>query len=196
MLAVASEQFPRGGAITIGAIGGVGMLSAGLLGGPGIGFEQDYYASHALRKTDPAVYERYRAPAPNEFLVFQTYGLDGAKVGVLEDEGKEAIRSLQILKSDPKATPEAIANQQKLVDWWEAAKATAADDRKLVTDASLYGGRMALKITAGVPAVLALLYLGMILYFRTRGGYRPQVLVSKHEEALMMTGGTAGPSEF
>ena len=46
MLAVVSEQFPQGGAITIGAIGGVGMLSAGLLGGPAIGFEQDYYASN------------------------------------------------------------------------------------------------------------------------------------------------------
>jgi hypothetical protein len=41
MLAVVSEQFPKGGAITIGAAGGVGMLAAGLLGGPGIGFLQD-----------------------------------------------------------------------------------------------------------------------------------------------------------
>src|SRR5262249_13217554 len=48
MLAVASERFPKGGAITIGMVGGVGMLSAGLLGGPGIGFKQDYFASHEL----------------------------------------------------------------------------------------------------------------------------------------------------
>ena len=59
MLAVVSEQFPRGGAITIGAIGGVGMLSAGLLGGPGIGFEQDYYASGKLKK-DAADFEATR----------------------------------------------------------------------------------------------------------------------------------------
>ena len=38
MLAVVSDRFPKGGAITIGAVGGVGMLSAGILGGPGIGF--------------------------------------------------------------------------------------------------------------------------------------------------------------
>src|SRR6202007_3239016 len=67
MLAVASEQFPRGGAITIGAVGGIGVLSAGLRGGPGIGFEQDHYASEQLKK-DPAVYERYKAPGANEFL--------------------------------------------------------------------------------------------------------------------------------
>jgi MFS family permease len=196
MLAVASEQFPRGGAITIGAIGGVGMLSAGLLGGPGIGFEQDHYASDSLKRTDPAVYERYKAPTPNEFLFFQTYGLDGAKVGVLEDDGKEAIRALEVLKSDPKASPEAIKFQQQLVDWWNEAKKTAEADRKLVLGASLFGGRMALKITAIVPAILAVVYLGMILYFKTKGGYRPQELISKHEEALMMMGGTVGPAEY
>jgi MFS family permease len=196
MLAVASEQFPKGGAITIGAVGGVGMLSAGLLGGPGIGFEQDYYASHRLREKDSAVYERYRAPNANQFLWFQTYGLDGAKVGVLEDGGKEAARALKLLEADPKATVEAKETQRKLVEWWEGARSTAEGDKKLVTDASLYGGRTALKLTAAVPATMAVIYLGMIVYFRTKGGYRPQVLISKHEEALLMMGGTPGPAEF
>src|SRR5262249_50896700 len=41
MLGVVSERFPRGGAVTLGMIGGIGMLSAGLLGGPGIGYNQD-----------------------------------------------------------------------------------------------------------------------------------------------------------
>ena len=196
MLAVVSEQFPRGGAITIGTVGGVGMLSAGLLGGPGIGFEQDYYASHSLKRTDPAVYDRYKAPTANEFLTFQTVGLDGAKVGVLEDDGQEATRALSVLKSDPKATAKAIDTQQQLIDWWNVAKATAAADKALVTGAGLYGGRMALKITAMVPATMALIYLGMILYFRTKGGYRAQELISKHEEAMMMMGGTVGPAEY
>jgi MFS family permease len=197
MLAVVSEQFPRGGAITIGAIGGVGMLSAGLLGGPGIGFKQDYFASSSLKRTDPAVYDRYKAPIPNRFLTFETIGLDGAKVGVLEDDGKEAIRALEVLKSDPKATPQAIANQQALVDWWNGARATAAADKPLVTAASLFGGRMALRLTAVVPATMALVYLAMILYFRImKGGYRAQELISKHEEAMMMMGGTVGPAEF
>src|SRR5436190_8541516 len=85
MLGVVSEQFPKGGAITIGAIGGMGMLSAGLLGGPGIGFKQDYNASHMLKDKSPAVYERYKAPEANHFLGFTVVGLDGAKVGVLDD---------------------------------------------------------------------------------------------------------------
>ncbi len=196
MLAVVSEQFPRGGAITIGAIGGVGMLSAGLLGGPGIGFEQDYYASQMLEKNAPAVYERYKAPSANEFLGLQTVGLDGAKVGVLDDRGKEAIRALEVLRKDPKANPEALENQQALVNWWSDAKTTADEDADRVTAASLYGGRMALKLTALVPATMAVIYLGLILYFRSQGGYKPKILVTEKEEAEMMTSGVEGPAEF
>ena len=67
---VVSERFPRGGAVTLGMIGGVGMLSAGLLGGPGIGYEQDYFASNNLQKNDPAAYHRYRSSDHNGFLFF------------------------------------------------------------------------------------------------------------------------------
>ncbi len=196
MLAVVSEQFPRGGAITIGAIGGVGMLSAGLLGGPGIGFQQDHYASEDLKGKSPPVFERYKAPKENTFLTFETVGLDGAKVGVLGDDGKEAVRALEVLKADPKAKPEAVKTQQELVDWWESARTTAKEDKALVTEAGLYGGRMALKLTALVPATMALIYLLMILYFKSKGGYRAKELISKHEEAEMMAGGVAGPAEF
>ena len=59
-----------------------------------------------------------------------------------------------------------------------------------------YGGRMALKLTAFVPATMAVIYLCLILYFKTQGGYRPKELISKHEEGLMMVGGTVGPAEY
>ncbi|MDB6018487.1 MAG: Major Facilitator Superfamily protein [Pedosphaera sp.] len=139
MLAVVSERFPKGGAIAIGAMGGVGMLSAGLLGGPGIGYNQDYYASQNLKEKAPAVYEQYKSETRNNFLFFpEIQGLDGTKV--------KAIRSM---------TPDTR---------------TAAETQ--VHDADLHGGRMALKVTAAIPATLALLYLFIILYFKTRGGYR------------------------
>ena len=34
MLGVAAEQFPRGGALTLNTLGGLGMLAVGVLGGP------------------------------------------------------------------------------------------------------------------------------------------------------------------
>lgn len=172
MLAVVSELFPKGGAITIGAAGGVGMLSAGLLGGPGIGFLQDSNASTSLKQADAAVYERYRAPKENEFLWLKTVGLDGAKVGVLEDGGKEAQRALDLLEKE-QAKPEAIAAQRELVSWWnDTASVTSAADKQHVEAAGLFGGRQALKLTALVPAAMFVCYALLLGWFKMRGGYK------------------------
>ena len=142
MLAVVSERFPRGGALTLGAIGGVGMLSAGLLGGPGIGYTQDRFASENLRENSPALYEANVASGTNSFLFFDpVQGLDGTKTGPVIAKA-----------TDPDATLTA--------------------DETTVKDAALHGGRMALKVTAGVPAVMALGYLLLLLYFKSQGGYK------------------------
>lgn len=168
MLAVVSEQFPKGGAITIGAIGGAGMLSAGLLGGPGIGFKQDFNASHYLKDKAPAVYERYQAPTESTFVGFKVVGLDGAKVGVLGDEGKDLTRAVELLKKDNKTDK----NVDALNTWWSDASKTAKEDKALVDEAVLHGSRTALKLTSFVPLTMAGLYLLLILYFKSKGGYK------------------------
>jgi MFS family permease len=168
MLAVVSERFPKGGAITIGALGGVGMLSAGLLGGPGIGFKQDYNASNRLKQESPAMYDRYKATTENSFLGYKVVGLDGAKVGVLSDKGKDLERTNEILLAAGKTD----ANQEKLTTWWSEAKLTAPEDQKTVEEAELYGGKMALKLTSYVPLTMAGLYLLLIVGFQATGGYK------------------------
>ncbi len=168
MLAVASERFPKGGAITIGAIGGVGMLSAGLLGSPGIGFKQDYFATQQLETNHKEVYARYKVEKPNHFLTFSVVGLDGAKKGVLADNGKELTRANEILAKEGKTDE----NQAKLTKWWEEASKTAVEDKKPVTEAELEGGKAALRLTSYVPAAMAVLYLILILIFQAMGGYK------------------------
>jgi MFS family permease len=169
MLAVVSEQFPKGGAITIGAAGGVGMLSAGLLGGPGIGFFQDKNASEFLQEKSPAAYSRYKADNENSFLVLKTVGLNGQKVGVLEDNGKEAMRALELMKSQ-KAKD--LPSQEKLVLWWNEAQKDATADKPIVSGAKLHGSRQALLVTAAVPATMFLCYGLLNLYYKRRGGYK------------------------
>lgn len=151
MLGVVSEQFPKGGAITIGAIGGVGMLSAGLLGGPGIGYKQDFYASKQLEEVDSAVYEDYKSTGDKKGFLFlpKIEGLDGSKVGEVREK-----------PADERTEAE--------------AKVAAAD---------LYGGRMALKLTALVPATMAVCYLLVILFFRARGGYSQVHIEGKGDKA-------------
>src|SRR4029079_943334 len=82
MLAVASDRFPRTGAIAISIMGGIGMMSAGLIGSPGLGYAKDRFAGEALQTANPAVYAQYKASTPSKFLFFgETHGLDGTKLG-------------------------------------------------------------------------------------------------------------------
>jgi MFS family permease len=81
MLAVVGDRFPRTGAIAMSIMGGIGMMSAGLIGGPGLGYAKDRFTAEHLIATAPAVYEQYKAPAPSRFLFLaETTGLDGTKL--------------------------------------------------------------------------------------------------------------------
>jgi MFS family permease len=186
MLAVVSERYPKGGAVTLGMVGGVGMLSAGLLGGPGIGFKQDLYASQKLQEVSPSTFERYRADKANRFLVFSTDGLNGKKVATLVDDGKSLAAEMDILEQTGR-TDENLAN---LDAWWQDAKGTATSDSEPVKEATLHGSRMALKLTAIVPAIMAVCYLILIGYFKSIGGYKALTVTAEDEALAMASGGS------
>jgi MFS family permease len=168
MLGVVGERFPKGGALTMGTMGGIGMLSAGLLGGPGIGYQQDYFASRELREKHPSIYERFVAAEPSRFLFFEPIsGLDGKKVGELIDK----------------------------VDAKKPLDAEQEADAGPVEAARLYGGRMALRYTAIIPVIMACGYLILIAYFRAKGGYKVEILHGKPMEGEEFTGGVEAPLE-
>uniref|UniRef100_UPI00260CB6D6 MFS transporter n=1 Tax=uncultured Gimesia sp. TaxID=1678688 RepID=UPI00260CB6D6 len=135
MLGVVGERFPKGGAITMGAMGGIGMLSAGLLGGPGIGYNQDYYATEKLEELSPPAYKRYSVADKSGFLFFPAIkGLDGSKVGVLNNDGKDLAETVAILKKEGKTEKNVTALDQ----WWQGAKKFAPEDKKPVDEAGDY----------------------------------------------------------
>lgn len=174
MLGVVGERYPKGGALTMGAIGGIGMLSAGLLGGPGIGYFQDKYASENLKQAAPEVYEEYKANTSKGFLVWEPVaGLDGQKVGKVVNEEKE------IAKQSAKG---------------EKSGELSEDEKKVLT-ANLAGGREALKATALVPLAMAVGYLLLVIYFRSKGGYQVEVLHGAKPDGEHYTGGVEGPVE-
>lgn len=89
MLAVASDRYPRTGAVAISIMGGIGMLSAGIIGGPGLGYCKDRFAGEALKSNNAALFETYKAAEPSKFLNIEAtaaLGLDGKKLA----EAKEA----------------------------------------------------------------------------------------------------------
>lgn len=57
-LGVVSEQFPKGGALTLSAMGGMGMIAVGVLGGPFCGTLVDVRMDRTLSQQAPAIHSQ------------------------------------------------------------------------------------------------------------------------------------------
>ena len=208
MLGVISERFPRGGALALGFSGGVGMLSAGLLGAPLIGYSQDYAATSELQKVSPETYELYKSTDRKETSPFlpKIAGLDNGKVGVLMNyeanmeearkggEPKELELQIDLERLHKQGKP--AEELEKRLHWWETEGLRKADkDYPLVRAAQIDGGKTAFTWTAAVPAMMAVCYLILLVYFRMVGGYKAEVLIGHAADDEEFTGGTVGPSE-
>ena len=157
MLAVASDRFPRTGAIAISIMGGIGMMSAGMLGGPGLGYAKDRFAAAHLEATQPAVYAQYKVAETSGWLVFkEVAAIDGRKLG--EVQGKLSAARAELAKtgvSDP-----------------EAALARLTPEERAVHASAIQGDRQTLIADAVIPSMMAIIYLCLLIYFRSIGGYK------------------------
>jgi MFS family permease len=154
MLGVAAEQFPKGGALTLNTLGGLGMLAVGVLGAPFQGFIQDTKVDRDLDAKNGMVYAKVISGEKQS--VFGSYrSVDPSKVEELPEEQKGMVTTIQ-----------------------DAAK------------------RNVLVVTAIFPCIMLVGYLSLVLYFRSKGGYKPQIIISEKEEELLMTGGAQGPAEM
>jgi len=70
-LGVVSEQYPRGGALLLNAISGVGMIAVGTIGGPAIGTLQDITFNRAVAEKMPAVHSSITHEAKGTFFNYQ-----------------------------------------------------------------------------------------------------------------------------
>ncbi len=157
MLAVASDRFPRCGAVAISIMGGLGMMSAGLIGSPGLGYAKDRFSGDALEKANPAVYAEYKAPTASKWAIFsESTGIDGQKLAAVTAKAEE----------------------------------TRTPAEKEVNNAYIEGNRQTLRFDSSIPAIMAVIYLGLLGYFKAIGGYKPITL-----EAEQLTGGIKGPME-
>jgi hypothetical protein len=140
MLAVVGDRFPRSGAVAMSIMGGIGMLSAGLIGGPGLGYSKDRFASEALKEKNSALYEQSKAGSESKFLFLSSVtAIDGKKL----EEAKGA------------------AKENK-----------ATEEQKTIVEANQAGDRATLKADSYIPMTMAVIYLVLLLYFKTIGGYR------------------------
>jgi MFS family permease len=168
MLGVVSDQTPRGGALTLNALGGIGMLAVGVLGFPFIGTLQ------ADKKIDAIAATSAAQSVPG--LVTE---------GRLSDTVLEPKRVYEII-------PYATVNDAAL------ATATAAlpeAQKAEIATVAAGSAQKALKNMALFPGIMLAGYIILIVYFRARGGYAAQVLTGHAAEDKKFTGGVAGPVE-
>lgn len=72
MLAVVGDRFPATGAVAMSLMGGIGMMSAGLIGSAGLGYFKDRYSSEELKNENAALYEDWKGSgAESKFLGFE-----------------------------------------------------------------------------------------------------------------------------
>ena len=158
MLAVVGDRFPQSGAVAMSIMGGIGMMSAGVLGGPGLGYAKDRFAGAELESQNAELYAEYKAEAGSKFLTLkEVNGIDGSKLGDI---------------------------QTKLAEGTELSA-----DESTVNQASITGDRKTLKADAYIPAVMAVIYILLLIYFKAIGGYKPVHIASE------LTGGTDGPMQ-
>lgn len=129
-LGVVAEQFPKGGALTLNAIAGIGMLSVGIIGGPLIGVMQEGAAQQSLEANMPGVYEK--VSKTDTYFLGEYSAVDIAKVDAMSAE-----QSGEVKRNVGAAKQGALA-----------------------------------KMTV-FPLIMLACYIGLILYFRGRGGYKP-----------------------
>lgn len=143
-LGVVSEQFPKGGALTLNAIAGIGMLTVGIVGGPLIGNVQENSAKSALDAKKPGIYEK--VSTEDTYILGKYTAVNADKVAALPEGEKEEVETL-------------VKNAKQ----------------------------SALATVAIFPAIMLACYIALILYFNSKGGYRPVYMIGDGDE---------GPSEL
>ncbi|MDA7608894.1 MFS transporter [Akkermansiaceae bacterium] len=151
MLGIVSEQTPKGGALTLNAISGVGMLAVGVLGTPYIGSLKE--------KT-----------IVSEVAIVE----EASKVPGLIEDGQ---LSKSVLKEQDKlyGTIKYPVLQMDVVD--ELIKKAPEEDQesitKQITDAKDGSDQKALMSMTIFPFIMLVAYVFIFLHFRSKGGYKP-----------------------
>ncbi len=215
-IGLCSEQFPRGGALTINAIAGVGMLGVGIIGTPMLGFMQD---THIEKTLEPAAYERVSEPDDKMSVLGKYRALDTKKVAKLNaqvDLYKREGAVSKRLKPDSDLTlalardreygklvtnaynqavrekgdrgektfeemHAALRKEGFLVSETEHAARSA--ELKTLNEKVNGAKRIAMAWIAILPVIMAVCYIGLMIYFKRKGGYKAIDLSAGGKEA-------------
>ena len=156
VLGLVSEQFPKGGAMTLNTVSAMGLLTVGIFGFPFFGAVQDHYDARTITTAVPGL--------------VQTIKTEGRTFG--RSEGKKPIFSQKSLfgVGYESINTEAVVAQPEFPNEEKASLLVKLQET----------GRSTLRVAAILPALMAIAFALITLHFRSRGGYKPVELGSDH----------------
>ncbi|MBI2827123.1 MAG: MFS transporter [Planctomycetia bacterium] len=194
MLGVTAERFAKGGALALALMGSVGNLSISQVL-PAMGGIVDRYAVERVDdaapeqatqfvQTNDAGKQFLDMDAVNKYAVTyltEHYPDQAAKFIEKNSAGEPvSVRARELAKFNAE-TPE---SQRLVIPGFEAAMS-----------AQRTGFSMAFRWVSILPTVLVVIFGAIALWDRSRGGYKPEILISPEEEAELMSGGVQGAVE-
>jgi len=179
MLGVVAERVPKGGALALALMGGMGMLASGMIASPWLGKIADINLPDRLDGSKAAavlqrVVEVYTPLAANAREPFKK------EIQAAIDDAASTLSHMGPGQAVPVGTANALRHAV-------AASASAPDSKeatdvvgqvKAVLDpADNYGGRMAFRRLAPLAAVIVLVFGLIYINDRRRGGYKVEQII-------------------
>ncbi len=172
MLGVTSERVPKGGAMALAFMGGIGMLIVGLITTPQMGKIADNFLPGKL--------------APNETQVCLQEVVDtfpALKTAARGDQGKDIQHVIDLaaaaLEKKTASTAGILphpdtANALRAIIGLGIASPAAAKAKAILDPAENYGGRMSFRYVAFLSIILALIFGALYVRDRAKGGYKAE----------------------
>jgi fucose permease len=172
MLGVTSERVPKGGAMALAFMGGIGMLIVGLFTTPYMGKIADNFLPDKL----PAI--ETRACLQEALNTFPAL-----KAAAKGDQGRDIQAAIDTVtavlakasgSADGSLPHPDTANALRTIIGLGVQSAVVKKAKSILDPAENYGGRMSFRYTASLGILLILIFGGLYLRDRSKGGYKAE----------------------
>ncbi len=158
VLGFVSEQFPRGGAMTLNTVSAMGLLTVGIFGFPFLGAVQDHYTTQTIIEKESEMFNTVKAEK-------KTF-VDKTNPEKPEDKPIYELKNFFGVKYDS-------VNSGEFKKLLEEKNQEALDKELTVTSQS------SLKVAAVLPLIMAIAFILILVYYAMTGGYKPVVLADE-----------------
>lgn len=170
MLGVVAERVPKGGAMALALMGGMGMLASGMFASPWLGKEADVYLPEKLQLVETtAVMEKVAVVFPD----LQAQAPDVQKTDF--DPSITAVNGvLAKIKADGKLPHPDTANALRAVIGAGANDPVVGEAQNILNPADNFGGRMAFRALAPLSLIIVVVFGYLFVDDKRKGGYKTE----------------------